>query len=138
MNADPLVSDPEHPELFRLLVASVKDYPMFLLGPTGLVMSWNEGAQRIKGYTPEQIIGKHFSIFYPPRDVQHGKPDYALRVAADEGRWEEEGWRVRKDGTHFWASVVITALFDSNRDLVGFAKVTRDLTERKRAEEARA
>jgi PAS domain S-box-containing protein len=124
--------------LFRLLVESVKDYAIFLLDPRGYIMSWNEGAERIKGYRPDEIIGKHFSIFYPARDVQHGKPDYALKVASDEGRWQEEGWRIRKDGSRFWASVVITALFDADHSLVGFAKVTRDLTEKKRAEEERA
>lgn len=133
-----LRSDQAQSELFRLLVESVKDYAIFLLNPSGLVMSWNEGAQRIKGYRPEEIIGKHFSTFYPARDVQHGKPDYGLRVAADEGRWQEEGWRVRKDGSRFWASVVLTALVDARGELIGFAKVTRDLTERKRAEEERA
>jgi PAS domain S-box-containing protein len=137
MEQAPLVPGRGQNELFRLLVESVKDYAIFVLGPTGLVVSWNEGAQRIKGYRAGEIIGKHFSIFYPPRDVQQGKPDYALRVAADEGRWQEEGWRVRKDGSRFWASVVITALVDTTGDLIGFAKVTRDLTERKRAEEER-
>jgi PAS domain S-box-containing protein len=137
MEEKPPVSGQEQTELFRLLVASVKDYAIFLLGPTGLVMSWNEGAQRIKGYRPDEIIGKHFSIFYPARDVQHGKPDYGLRVAMDEGRWQEEGWRVRKDGSRFWASVTLTALRDSSGTLVGFAKVTRDLSERKRIEEER-
>jgi PAS domain S-box-containing protein len=124
-------------DLFRLLVESVKDYAIFLLDPTGHIMSWNEGARRIKGYTPQEIIGKHFSIFYPPADVKHGKPDYGLRIATDEGRWQEENWRVRKDGTRFWANVVITALHDQSGELVGFAKVTRDLTERKRSEEER-
>ncbi|HLJ68898.1 MAG TPA: ATP-binding protein [Chloroflexota bacterium] len=120
-------------ELFRLLVSSVKDYAIFALDPTGRILSWNEGAQRIKGYTPEEIIGRHFSIFYPANDVRQGKPDYALRVAADAGQWQEEGWRLRKGGARFWASVVITALYDGDR-LVGFAKVTRDLTERRRGE----
>jgi PAS domain S-box-containing protein len=138
MEAEPLPTGHQQEDLYRLLVGSVKDYAIFLLGPTGIVMSWNEGAQRIKGYSPDEIIGKHFSIFYPPREVQHGKPDYGLRVAADEGRWQEEGWRLRKDGSRFWASVVITALVDRRGELIGFAKVTRDLTERKRAEEERA
>ncbi|HET7035464.1 MAG TPA: ATP-binding protein [Thermomicrobiaceae bacterium] len=130
---EPVVS----PDLFRLLVESVIDYAIFLLDPTGNVRSWNAGARRIKGYTADEIIGKHFSIFYPPAEVRRGKPDYALRVAADEGRWDEEGWRVRKDGSRFWASVVITALRDPNGTLVGFAKVTRDLSERRQAEEER-
>lgn len=128
----------EQADLFRLLVDTVMDYAIFLLDPSGCVLSWNEGARRIKGYTPDEIIGKHFSIFYPPKDIRHGKPDYGLRIAADEGRWQEEGWRIRKDGTQFWASVVLTALHDTSGNLIGFAKVTRDLTERKRAEEERA
>lgn len=124
-------------DVFRLLVESVVDYAIFLLSPTGHVLSWNEGAKRIKGYEASEIIGKHFSIFYPPHENRRGKPDYELRVAADEGRWEEEGWRLRKDGTRFWANVVITALRNEDGDLVGFAKVTRDLSERRQAEEER-
>ncbi len=124
-------------DLFRLLVASVKDYSIFYLDPQGFIRSWNEGAQRTKGYTADEIIGKHFSIFYPPQEVRHGKPQYGLRVAAEEGRWEEEGWRLRKDGTRFWADVVITALYNAEGVLVGFGKVTRDLSERKRADDER-
>lgn len=124
-------------ELFRLLVESVRDYAIFLLDPDGRIISWNEGARRTKGYEAEEIIGKHFSIFYPPREVKHGKPDYGLRIAADEGRWEDEGWRLRKDGSRFWASVVITALYGPHGGLRGYAKVTRDLSERKRVEEER-
>ncbi len=125
-------------DLFRLLVESVVDYAIFLLDPEGRVTSWNAGAERIKGYSSSEILGKHFSIFYPPEDIRHGKPEYALRTAADEGRWEEENWRIRKDGTRFWGHVVITALRGDDGQLVGFAKVTRDLTERKHAEEERA
>lgn len=125
-------------DLFRLLVDSVRDYAIFLLDPHGHIRSWNGGAARIKGYAASDIIGKHFSIFYPAADLRRGKPEYELRVAIDEGRYEEEGWRIRKDGTTFWASVVITALRDTDNSLVGFAKVTRDLTERKLAEEERA
>jgi len=128
----------ERTDLFRLLIDSVRDYAIFLLDPQGHIRSWNAGAQRIKGYTASEIIGKHFSIFYPPTDIRRGKPDYELRIAIEEGRYEEEGWRLRQDGTRFWASVVITALFDASNTLVGFAKVTRDLTERKQAEEERA
>jgi PAS domain S-box-containing protein len=124
-------------DLFRLLVTSVRDYAIFLLDPTGHIMSWNEGAQRIKGYTATEIVGKHFSIFYPPREIRQGKPEYELRVATDAGCYEEKGWRLRKDGSRFWANVVITALRDAAGQLVGFAKVTRDLTERKQAEEER-
>src|SRR6266850_1317461 len=122
----------------RLLVDSVRDYAIFLLSPDGLVMSWNAGAERIKGYTASEIIGRHFSTFYQPADARSGKPDYELRIATSEGRYEEEGWRVRKDGSLFWANVVITALRDERGEIVGFAKVTRDLTERKAAEEQRA
>jgi PAS domain S-box-containing protein len=119
--------------LYRLLVESVRDYAIFALDATGHVLNWNLGAERIKGYAPEDIIGKHFSIFYPEEDKW--KPPYELTVATKEGRFEEEGWRLRKDGTRFWANVVITALRNEKGKLVGFAKVTRDLTERKRAEE---
>jgi PAS domain S-box-containing protein len=125
-------------DLFRLLVESVRDYAIFLLDPSGRIQTWNEGARRIKGYAADEIIGKHFSIFYPPADSRDGLPAYELRVATAEGRWEGEGWRIRKDGSRFWASVVITALFAQDGELVGFAKLTRDLSERKRAEEDRA
>jgi len=128
----------EQMDLFRLLVESVRDYAIFLLDPRGYIRSWNPGAQRIKGYAASEIIGKHFSIFYPAAEIRHGKPEYELRVAIEEGRYEEEGWRIRKDGTTFWASVVITAMRTTSNELIGFAKVTRDLTERKQAEEERA
>ena len=123
-------------ERFRLLVEHVKDYAIFMLSPEGNILSWNIGAERIKGYRPEEIIGKHFSTFYAPEDVQSGKPQRGLKIAAAEGRYADEGWRVRKDGSRFWATVVITALFDSAGSLKGFSKVTRDITERKNAEEA--
>ena len=122
-------------ESYRLLVEGVKDYAIFMLDPTGRIVSWNPGVERIKGYAAEEVIGKHFSLFYTEKDLQRGHPQHELEVATAEGRFEEEGWRVRKDGSTFWANVVITALFDEDRRLVGFAKVTRDLTERKRAEE---
>jgi PAS domain S-box-containing protein len=120
-------------EMFRLLVASVRDYAIFLLDPDGYVLTWNAGAQRIKGYTPEEIIGQHFSKFYPEQDLW--KPPYELEVAKREGSVEDEGWRLRKDGTRFWANVVITAVYDEHQQLRGFTKVTRDLTQRRRAEE---
>jgi len=120
-------------EMFRLLIESVKEYAIFLLDPNGNVMTWNRGAQRIKGYAPEEIIGRHFSNFYPEEDK--AKPAMELEIAKREGMVEDEGWRVRKDGTRFWANVVITAVFDAHGELRGFAKVTRDMTERKRAEE---
>jgi PAS domain S-box-containing protein len=120
--------------LYRLLVESVKDYAIFALDPTGHVLSWNSGAERFKGYAAHEIIGKHFSVFYPEEEIAAGRPDRELAIAEQEGRIEDEGWRLRKDGTPFWANVVITALRDAHGDLVGFAKVTRDLTERRAAE----
>ena len=122
-------------DLHRLLVESVRDYAIFVLSPTGHVASWNTGARRIKGYTAEEIIGRHFSDFYPEADRVADKPGWELRVAERDGRVEDEGWRIRKDGTRFWANVVITALRDEAGKLVGFAKVTRDLSERRAAEE---
>jgi PAS domain S-box-containing protein len=124
----------ETEDLYRLLVESVQDYAIFVLDPTGRVASWNPGARRIKGYEASEIIGKHFSTFYPPDDLAAGKPEWELEVVREVGRYEEEGWRVRKDGTRFWANVVITALRDSEGTLRGFAKVTRDLTERRAAQ----
>lgn len=115
---------------FALLVSNVVDYAIFMLDPRGSIVTWNEGAQRIKGYSVNDIVGRHFSVFYPPEQVAAGKPDWELEVATREGRYEEEGWRVRKDGSRFWASVVITALRDETGRLRGFGKVTRDLTER--------
>jgi PAS domain S-box-containing protein len=116
---------------FRLLVENVQDYAIFMLDPHGYIMTWNRGAQRAKGYAPEEIIGKHFSIFYTQPDIDRQHPQYELRVAIAEGRYEEEGWRVRKDGTHFWANVVITAVYDDDGNHIGFGKVTRDLSERR-------
>lgn len=130
-------AEAQQDNLFRLLVESVVDYAIFLLDPDGCIRTWNVGAERIKGYRIEEVVGKHFSIFYTPEDLQRGVPARALQVAAEEGHWETEGWRVRKDGSRFWANVVITALHGPDRKLVGFAKVTRDLTERKQAEEQR-
>jgi PAS domain S-box-containing protein len=124
-------------ERFRRLVESVKDYAIFILDPAGHVATWNAGAERIKGYAAGEIIGSHFSRFYPEEDVRSGKCEMELEVAAREGRFEDEGWRVRKDGTWFWANVVISAIRDDEARLVGFSKVTRDLTERKRSEEER-
>jgi PAS domain S-box-containing protein len=120
---------------FRLLVEAVRDYAIFMLDPEGRILTWNAGAERIKGYRAEEAIGKHFSIFYPPEDIHAGKTEKELEIARQEGRFEEEGWRVRKDGSRFWADVVITALRDEAGRLYGFGKVTRDLTERKLNEE---
>ena len=122
-------------ERFRLIVQNVRDYAIFMLDPQGYVETWNEGARRIKGYNDQEIIGRHFSTFYPREDVERGKPPRELEVAAREGRFEDEGWRIRKDGSSFWANVVITALRDARGRLVGYGKITRDLTERKEAEE---
>ena len=123
-------------ERFRLVVQAIKDYAIFMLDPEGRILTWNEGAERLKGYSPDEIIGRTFSVFYPPEDVAAGKPRRLLQAAIAEGRVEDEGWRVRKDGSRFWADVVITALRDENGNLRGFAKVTRDMTERRKSEEA--
>jgi PAS domain S-box-containing protein len=122
-------------ERLRLLVTGVKDYAILMLDPEGRVITWNDGAERIKGYRAEEILGEHFSKFYAPEAAAEGKPALELRIAIERGRFEEEGWRVRKDGTRFWANVVITALFDESGRLRGFGKVTRDISERKRAKE---
>lgn len=121
--------------VFRRLVDSVQDYAIFMLDPRGYVSTWNPGAQRIHGYKPEEIIGQHFSKFYTKEDLGNDKPGMELRVAAEAGHVEDEGWRIRNDGTKFWASVVITALRDDNGELIGFGKITRDLTERRNAEQ---
>jgi PAS domain S-box-containing protein len=122
-------------EIFRLLVESVKDYAIFLLDPSGKVATWNHGAERIKGYKADEIIGQHFSRFYP-RDARESRwPERELQIAAKEGRFADEGLRIRKDGSSFWAYVVITALRDKTGELCGFSKVTRDLTERRALEE---
>ena len=124
--------------MFRLLVEAVRDYAIFMLDPEGHVATWNAGAERTKGYAANEIIGRHFSVFYPAEDIARGKCEYELAVARREGRFEDEGWRLRKDGSRFWANVVITAVFDPTGAFLGFAKVTRDLTERRRTEEERA
>jgi PAS domain S-box-containing protein len=122
-------------DTLRLLVESTIDYAIFLLDPQGHVASWNAGAQRIKGYTAQEIVGRHFSVFYTEDVVARGWPDYELREATRAGRFEDEGWRVRKDGSQFYANVVITALRDASGTLRGFAKVTRDISERKANEQ---
>lgn len=121
---------------FRLLVDNVKDYAIFMLDPRGFVANWNAGAERLKGYRAEEIVGQHFSRFYLQQDLESGKPEHELKVAADVGRYEDEGWRIRKDGSRFWANVMITAIRDMEGDLIGFSKVTRDFTERRKAEES--
>jgi PAS domain S-box-containing protein len=120
---------------FRLLVEAVEDYAIFLLAPDGRILTWNLGAQRIKGYTADEIIGQHFSRFYTAEEQEAGRPATLLGWAAEYGRYEDEGWRVRKDGTRFWADVILTALRDESGEPYAFAKITRDLTERRAAEE---
>jgi PAS domain S-box-containing protein len=120
--------------LYRLLVESVRDYAIFALDAEGYILTWNNGAQRFKGYTRDEIVGQHFSIFYPPEDLAAEKPAWELVVAAREGKYEEEGWRVRKDGSQFWAGVLITAVRGPAGEVIGYAKVTRDLTERREAQ----
>ncbi|NMG20474.1 PAS domain S-box protein [Brasilonema bromeliae] len=123
-------------ERFRALVEGVKDYAIYIVNPEGYIVSWNAGAERIKGYQAEEILGQHFSCFYTHEDIQLCKPEQKLRVAAVEGRYEDEGWRVRKDGSRFWANTIITALRDESGQLYGFSKVIRDISERKQTEEA--
>jgi PAS domain S-box-containing protein len=122
-------------ERFKLLVHSIRDYAIFMLDRDGVVLTWNAGAERFKGYRADEIIGQHFSRFYPPEALERGVPAHELEVATDAGAFEDEGWRVRKDGSLFWANVVITAMRDADGDLLGFAKVTRDLTQRRAHEE---
>jgi PAS domain S-box-containing protein len=121
---------------FEMLVTGVRDYAIYMLDPHGYIVSWNTGAERFKGYTAQEILGKHFSQFYTDEDRATGFPGKALRTALEQGKFEGEGWRVRKDGTHFWASVVIDPIRNPSGELVGFAKITRDITERKLAAEA--
>src|SRR5687767_6898673 len=136
---DPLGHPPPTMDLssdaLRLLIDSTTDYAIFMLDPNGYIATWNAGAERIKGYTKDEIIGKHFSIFYPPEAIARDWPATELERAAKDGRIEDEGWRVRKDGTLFWANVVITALRDDDGRLIGYGKVSRDLTDRRRAEQ---
>jgi PAS domain S-box-containing protein len=122
-------------EVFRLMVESIRDYAIFLLTPAGIIASWNPGAERLKGYRAEEIIGQHFSKFYLPEDLATDKPAYELEVAGAQGSFEDEGWRLRKDGSKFWANVVISRVVDDTGRLIGFGKITRDLTERREAEQ---
>ncbi len=119
---------------YQLLINSVKDYAIFMLNPQGYISTWNTGAEKLKGYSKEEIINQHFSIFYPEEALKRNHPSYELKVAKKEGKFEEEGWRVRKDGSQFWANVVISAIYDNN-EFIGFSKVTRDLTERKKLQD---
>jgi len=122
-------------ETYQLLVESVKDYAIFMIDTQGYILTWNKGAEHIKGYKAEEIIGKHFSIFYSGQQIADGEPERNLQMAREQERFEEEGWRTRKDGSVFWADVVITALRDDKAVLTGYAKVTRDLTKKRRVEE---
>ena len=117
-----------------LLVDAVEEYAIFMLDPDGVVVSWNRGAHRIKGYDAEEILGKHFSVFYPPEDIRAGKPERELHDAVEHGHAGDEGWRVRRDGSRFWADVTITAIFDDEGVLQGFAKVTRDDSDRRQTD----
>jgi PAS domain S-box-containing protein len=125
------------PALYRVAIEQTKDYAVFLLDTQGRILTWNVGAERIKGYAPDEIIGRHFSVFYTHDAVQSGWPDHELRIAARVGRFEDEGWRVRKDGSRFWANVVITPVRDDHGQLVGFAKIVRDTSERRAMQEER-
>ncbi|HEY0315830.1 MAG TPA: PAS domain-containing protein, partial [Sphingomonas sp.] len=120
---------------FALLVDAIRDYAIYLLDTDGCVRSWNSGAQRFKGYLADEVIGRHFSLFYTEEDRASGLPETALDTARREGRFEAEGWRVRKDGSRFWTSVVIDAVFADDGELIGFAKITRDITERRAAQQ---
>jgi PAS domain S-box-containing protein len=120
---------------FRMLVENITDYAIYMLDTEGRITSWNKGGERIKGYSSSEIRGQHFSRFYTPADRAIDKPKRALQIAIDSGRYEEEGWRVRKDGSFFWADVIIDPIRDENGGLIGFAKVTRDISERKEAQD---
>lgn len=128
-------SEAVNEELFKCLVANIKDYAIFMLNTTGHILTWNLGAQHIKGYISEEIIGKHISVFYTDQEIQAGEPEYNLKRARQEGRYETENWRVRKDGSMFWANIVFTAIYDDQKKLIGYSKITRDISERKEYEE---
>ena len=132
MSINPAESD----HRFQILVEAVSDYAIYMLSPEGRILSWNAGGERIKGYTADEILGQHFSLFYPPEERRIGRPAKALEQAEREGRYEAEGWRVRKNGERFWASVIIDAIHDSKGRLVGFAKITRDISEKRASQEA--
>src|SRR5690606_37409238 len=127
-------NQPHDQAIYRLLIEGITDYAIFMIDPTGIVTSWNPGAERIKGYKTEEILGKHFSVFYPTDERNRGKTEHELSVALAEGRFEEEGWRVRKDGSKFWANVIISPMRDAHDQLLGFSKITRDLTQPRLAE----
>src|SRR3954463_286348 len=130
------MNEPVDPSIYQFVVEQTRDYALFVLSPDGRILTWGNGARRMKGYEADEIIGRHFSVFYTRDAIDRAWPDYELKVAIEEGHFEDEGWRVRKDGSRFWANVVITALRDQNGKLVGFSKITRDLSERRRQEDA--
>src|ERR671915_2286199 len=132
----PVLEQLDDAKRFQLLVEAVTDYALYLLDLDGTIVSWNTGAQRIKGYTADEIIGKNFSTFFTPEDRAAGKPARALQIAASVGRFEDEAWRMRKDGSRFWASAILAAVRAPDGAVIGFAKITRDLTERRAAQEA--
>jgi len=133
--ADMMAAQQASEQRFRMLVEGVAEYAIFMLGADGTVASWNAGAQRINGYAEAEVLNRHISLFYPPEDVADGKPGMDLRMAAAEGRFEDEGWRLRKDGSRYWSNVVVTALYDSAGELIGFSKLSRDLSERREMEQ---
>ena len=130
------VHNPVSGDPFKLLVQSIVDYAIYMLDPNGFVTSWNAGAERIKGFATEEVIGKHFSIFYTDEDRDAGRPEQVLETARREGRFAGEGWRVRKDGTRFWANVVVDRITAEDGKLIGFAKITRDMTQQREAQQA--
>jgi PAS domain S-box-containing protein len=125
----------QHEDTFRLLFESIQDYAIFIMSPEGIVRTWNPGAEMMKGYRADEIIGQSFSRFYLPSDIEAGKPRMLLSQAARDGRVSDEGWRVRKDGSHFWASIVITALYNRKGEIQGYAKIAQDMTDRKQMED---
>jgi PAS domain S-box-containing protein len=135
MDDDPFSLTTDNEDMFRLVFESIQDYAIFVISPEGIVKTWNPGAEMMKGYTDDEILGQSFSRFYLPSDIEAGKPRMLLSHAARAGRVTDEGWRVRKDGSHFWASIVITALYNRKGELQGYAKITQDITERKQMED---
>ncbi|HYI05980.1 MAG TPA: PAS domain S-box protein, partial [Reyranella sp.] len=136
MIKEALLEGTSEAERFRLLVEAVSDYAIYMLDPNGIVISWNAGAERIKGYKASEILGQSFANFYEPADRTAGIPQRVLEIAARDGKFQAEGWRVRKDGSRFWAYVIIDPIRDPTGDIIGYAKITRDLTDRRKAEEA--
>ena len=120
---------------YRLMVESIADYAIFLLDPDGMILSWNRGAQKMKGYEAGEVLGRHIALFYPQEQIDRNAPEHGLNVARETGIFEDEGWRLRKDGTRFWANIILTRITGPNGELTGFSKITRDLSERRRQQE---